>query len=71
MSAVPRVPKEGVTVPPRILLKDDLPDPADPPKGCVFHTRCNYAQEVCRSVRPKVTEVGPGHKIAYHFPLGG
>jgi len=71
MSAVPRVPKEGVTVPPRILLKDDLPDPANPPEGCVFHTRCVYAQELCRKVRPKVTEIGPGHKIACHFPLEG
>ena len=47
---------------PRILLKDDLPDPANPPVGCRFRTRCIYAHEQCMVEQP-LQEIKPGHWI--------
>ena len=48
----------------RIRLIGDLPSPIDPPGGCVFHTRCPYATEMCNTDKPQLTEVAPGHKVA-------
>ncbi|MGN0801406.1 MAG: ABC transporter ATP-binding protein [Candidatus Faecivicinus sp.] len=50
----------------REILQGDVPSPINPPKGCVFSTRCRYATEECRSVLPKVEEVTPGHLVACH-----
>ena len=47
-------------------LKGELPSPLNPPKGCVFHTRCPLASEVCWTVVPEVREVRPDHKVACH-----
>ena len=38
----------------RILLKGDIPSPANPPKGCKFHTRCPYAMDVCKKDIPEI-----------------
>lgn len=54
----------------RIILKGDIPSPADPPKGCNFHTRCSLAQEVCKEEEPVFREVQPGHRVACHL-VGG
>ncbi len=51
----------------RIVLKGDIPSPANPPKGCLFHTRCPYATEKCKHVPPKYTEHEPGHFAACHL----
>ena len=51
----------------RIVLKGDIPSPANPPKGCLFHTRCPYATEKCKHVPPKYTEHEPGHYAACHL----
>jgi peptide/nickel transport system ATP-binding protein len=47
-------------------LKGELPSPLNPPKGCVFHTRCPLASEVCWTIVPEVREVLPNHRVACH-----
>ena len=42
------------------------PDMANPPSGCVFHPRCEYCQEICKSEVPEYREVEPGHRVACH-----
>ena len=51
----------------RIKLEGDIPSPANPPKGCRFHTRCPYAKEVCKHVPPAYKEYGEGHFAACHL----
>ena len=51
----------------RIKLQGDIPSPANPPKGCRFHTRCPYAKEVCKHVTPEYTEYEKGHFAACHL----
>ena len=51
----------------RIKLQGDIPSPANPPKGCRFHTRCPYATEVCRHVVPEYKQYGEGHFAACHL----
>jgi len=48
----------------RIILQGDVPSPANPPKGCPFHTRCPMAQEICSQEKPPLKEVKPGHHVA-------
>ncbi|RNL83045.1 ABC transporter ATP-binding protein [Halostreptopolyspora alba] len=50
----------------RIRLAGDVPDPADPPAGCPFHTRCRYATERCVTEEPPLREVAPGRLVACH-----
>jgi oligopeptide/dipeptide ABC transporter ATP-binding protein len=50
----------------RIILSGDVPNPIDPPPGCRFHPRCSFRVERCRSIEPKLEEVGEGHSVACH-----
>lgn len=51
----------------RIEVKGELPSPIDPPSGCVFRTRCPFAQDICSQERPKFEEHDPGHFVACHM----
>jgi oligopeptide transport system ATP-binding protein len=51
----------------RVILEGDIPSPANPPPGCVFSTRCRFAQAVCSQQVPDYREVRPGHFVACHF----
>ena len=51
----------------RIILKGEVPSPLNPPKGCVFCTRCPKVMPICHKIRPKWEEISPGHKIACHL----
>lgn len=51
----------------RIILKGSIPSPANPPKGCKFHTRCDSCMEVCKYASPEWLEVGEGHFCACHL----
>ncbi|MFT4412229.1 ABC transporter ATP-binding protein [Fredinandcohnia humi] len=54
----------------RIVLKGDLPSPANPPAGCVFHTRCPRAQEYCKLNTPLLEKQENGeHQVACFFPV--
>jgi oligopeptide/dipeptide ABC transporter ATP-binding protein len=48
-------------------IPGQVPDLRERPGGCPFHTRCEYAQEVCRQERPPREEVVPGHLTECHF----
>ncbi|WP_445613565.1 ABC transporter ATP-binding protein [Geobacillus sp. YF-1] len=51
----------------RPLLSGDLPNPANPPQGCAFHTRCAFCMDICREQRPEWREVTDGHYVACHL----
>lgn len=51
----------------RFILKGDPPSPANPPSGCVFHTRCPLMIDECIEVVPDFREMGPGHFVACHL----
>lgn len=51
----------------RELLKGDLPSQSNPPLGCAFHTRCSECMEVCKTTRPELVEIEPGHFAACHL----
>lgn len=51
----------------KIILEGDLPSPANPPSGCVFHTRCYMAQAICSEKVPEFKDYGNGHCCACHF----
>ncbi|MEM7142738.1 MAG: ABC transporter ATP-binding protein [Actinomycetota bacterium] len=66
LSAVPSV--DG-TASDRIPLEGDIPSPANPPPGCVFHTRCSYCiAGTCDVIEPEEQDVGGGHRIKCHLP---
>lgn len=51
----------------RFILEGDPPSPANPPSGCVFHTRCPLAIDECIRTEPEIREVSPGHYVACHL----
>lgn len=55
------VPQMNSKINKKLLLKGDLPSPADIPSGCKFHTRCPYVMPKCRTCHPQ--EKGYSHKV--------
>ena len=51
----------------RIILEGNIPSPANPPKGCKFHTRCRKCKGVCSQKAPRTMEVAPGHTVTCHI----
>ncbi len=51
----------------RIILKGDVPSPANPPKGCNFCTRCPFVMDICKTVSPDFVELSDGHDVACHL----
>jgi oligopeptide transport system ATP-binding protein len=72
LSAIPDIDTaEEVAPREQIVLEGEVPSPITPPSGCRFHTRCPYATEICREVRPQLADFGDGRFAACHHPLGG
>jgi oligopeptide/dipeptide ABC transporter ATP-binding protein len=65
LSAIPIPdPKSAIE---RTILQGDIPNPANPPSGCTFRTRCPLAEKICREEVPEMVEVGKAHFAACHL----
>lgn len=68
LSAVPEPdPALAETQRERIILRGDVPSPANPPKGCNFCTRCPKVMDICKTEQPEFKEVQPGRFVACHL----
>jgi len=47
-----------------LLIKGDIPSPANPPSGCAFHPRCPIKEKKCETTVPELKEIAPGHYVA-------
>ena len=65
LSAIPEVDPDQTMKP--VILRGEIPNPANPPPGCRFHTRCPYVQDLCKTDVPVWKEVAPDHFAACHF----
>jgi peptide/nickel transport system ATP-binding protein len=65
LSAVPNPDPEAKMK--RIILEGNIPSPANPPKGCKFHTRCNKCMEKCKTTVPITKEIEKGHYVNCHL----
>lgn len=70
LSAVPTPDPEGRETRQRIILRGDPPDPAQPPTGCPFHTRCRYRMAICAETMPTEKPVAGGGTVACHLHEG-
>ena len=64
MRAVPSIQMEAEKL---YTIRGSVPNLIYPPSGCRFHPRCDYAKEYCKSARPVLKEVMPGHKVSCHM----
>lgn len=60
--SIDRKPKQA-----RLLLDGDLPNPANPPPGCTFHTRCPHCRTICKESSPELKPISSGHLVACHL----
>lgn len=68
IAAVPRPDPQYIR---NVFVQGEVPSPLHAPSGCVFHTRCPYADEQCRQCVPVMKEVEPAHWVACHHVKGG
>jgi peptide/nickel transport system ATP-binding protein len=69
LSAIPLPDPDKESKRTRIVLEGDVPNPANPPAACRFHTRCAYATDICRQVDPEFRNLGTAdrpHHVACH-----
>src|SRR5215210_3199613 len=67
LSAIPKIDGEPGA---RIRLDGEIPSPANPPSGCVFHTRCHrFMKGLCDVTEPPLIEVEPGHQMSCHIAV--
>ncbi len=69
LSAIPIPDPEKEAKRERIILKGEVPSPSNPPTGCRFHTRCQYATEICSQQDPEFRNLGTAvqsHMVACH-----
>ncbi|NIV29884.1 MAG: ATP-binding cassette domain-containing protein [Anaerolineae bacterium] len=64
MSAVPKPDPKYESE--RIIMKGDVADPSNPPPGCYFHPRCEYAVDICHQEEPEFRELKPDHYVSCH-----
>ncbi len=50
-----------------VVLKGEVPSPANPPSGCYFHPRCPFAVDICRTQTPSLVEISPEHSVSCHL----
>ena len=53
----------------RVILEGDIPSPINPPSGCKFRTRCEYASDICAKIKPEFNNylAGQKHEVACHL----
>ncbi|AXC49948.1 ABC transporter ATP-binding protein [Paracoccus suum] len=67
LSAVPEPDPDAEAQRRHVILKGDVPSPANPPKGCNFSTRCPRVMPICREIEPAFLEERPGQSVACHL----
>ncbi len=50
----------------RVVMQGDVADPSNPPSGCYFHPRCQYAKDICVNEEPEFRELQPDHFVSCH-----
>jgi oligopeptide/dipeptide ABC transporter ATP-binding protein len=61
------IPQIGYQERERIILKGEIPNASNPPKGCKFHTRCPHAMDICKTKVPKKVQINEGHEVFCHL----
>jgi len=67
ISAIPSSNPRERKLPKRIVLTGEIPSPVNPPKGCVFSTRCPYVLPICREIEPRLEAIQLGHMVSCHL----
>ena len=67
LSAIPIPDPDVTSESQRIVLQGDVPSPINPPTGCRFRTRCQYAMDICKEQEPEFIEISPNHFSACHL----
>jgi oligopeptide/dipeptide ABC transporter ATP-binding protein len=63
ISAIPIPDPTGSTKSKRVILRGEVPSPINPPDGCRFHPRCNYAMDICKKSEPSLEEVVTSSRV--------